>query len=140
MRVTVKGQSWVHLQFFAILGDFCPNQPMFDQLLVYICLERRYNLFSSLHCNWPDHIQTEKTNFALSGPNFCRFRGIWARAIQRLNSSHFCAILIPQNVSLKSPKFYTSRKISVFSFKEIDRSLLLEDFLRKSEIVYSGDF
>ena len=45
-----------------------------------------------------------------------------------------------QNVSLKDPKFRTSRKISVFSFKEIDRSLLLEDFLRKSEIVYSGDF
>ena len=32
----------------------------------------------------------------------------------------------------------TSRKISVFSFKEIERSLLLEDFQRKYEIVYFG--
>ena len=33
-----------------------------------------------------------------------------------------------------------SKKFSAFSLKEIDRSLLLEDFLRKSENVYSGDF
>ena len=45
-----------------------------------------------------------------------------------------------QNLSLKNPKSSTSKKFSVFSFKEIDRSLLLEDFLRKSENVYSGDF
>ena len=45
-----------------------------------------------------------------------------------------------QKVSLKNPKCPTSKKFSVFSFKEIDRSLLLEDFLRKSENVYSGDF
>ena len=45
-----------------------------------------------------------------------------------------------QKFPLKNPKFRTSKKISDFSFKEIDRSLLLEDFLRKSEIVYSGDF
>ena len=45
-----------------------------------------------------------------------------------------------QKVSLKNPKFPTSKKFSAFSLKEIDRSLLLEDFLRKSENVYSGDF
>ena len=41
---------------------------------------------------------------------------------------------------LKNPKFPISKKFSAFSLKEIDRSLLLEDFLRKSENVYSGDF
>ena len=45
-----------------------------------------------------------------------------------------------KKLSFKIPKFRTSRKISAFSFKEIDRSLLLEDFLRKAEIVYSGGF
>ena len=45
-----------------------------------------------------------------------------------------------QKVSLKNPKFPISKKFSAFSLKEIDRSLLLEDFLRKSENVYSGDF
>ena len=73
VRATITGQSWVHLQFFSIFGDFCPNQPIFDQLLVYICLQRRYNLFSSLNVNWPDHIRTEET---LSGSNFYHFRGI----------------------------------------------------------------
>ena len=148
VRATITGQSWVHLQFFSIFGDFCPNQPIFDQLLVYICLQRRYNLFSSLNVNWPDHIRTEET---LSGSNFYHFRGILGGLGLYLKTnlgpfvSHFnpeCKKILTscQKFSLKSPKFHTSRKISAFSLKEIDRSLLLEDFLRKSEIVYSGDF
>ena len=73
VRATITGQSWVHLQFFSIFGDICPNQPIFDQLLVYICLQKRYNLFSSPNVNWPDHIRTKET---LSGSNFYHFRGI----------------------------------------------------------------
>ena len=73
VRATIKGQSWVHLPFFAIFGDLCPVQPIFDPLLVYFCLERRYNLFNSLNVNWTDHIRTEET---LSGSNFYHFRGI----------------------------------------------------------------
>ena len=45
-----------------------------------------------------------------------------------------------QNFHSIIPKFPIGRKISGFSLKEIDRSLLLEDFLRKSKIVDSGDF
>ena len=42
--------------------------------------------------------------------------------------------LADQDFHFMVPKFHIDRKISGFSLKEIDRSLLLEDFLRKSEI------
>ena len=43
-------------------------------------------------------------------------------------------ILAPNFRSAAARAAGSSRKISAFSFREIDRSLLLEDFLRKSEI------
>ena len=75
VRAAIKGQSRVHHEFFSIFDDFGPNLPIFRQFLMYISLERQYNLLSSLNSNRLNHFQTDNTLFCTFYPKFGSFQG-----------------------------------------------------------------
>ena len=148
------GQSWVYPKFFSIFGNFWPNFPIFWK---YSGVEMQYNLLFPFNFNWYDYFNKNTALFTIYRVKFCNFRGFqrcWKRGVQFRGASRALILgilaavppgvlkifIFYEKIYFKNPKNHTSRKISVFSFKEIDRSSLLEDFLRKSEIVYSGDF